>query len=83
MTNIPTNSDPTRQCRCCHVVKPATPEFFWRFKRGFNGVDTRCKDCMNTGNKDWKADHRLAKRRASLWSRLNERALEKRTEVTK
>jgi hypothetical protein len=42
----------TKVCSYCHTTLPRTPEFFYRYKNGRDGLDNRCKSCDNTKTKN-------------------------------
>ena len=49
---------PMKRCRKCGIEYPATPEYFFRAKRGKYGVSSWCKGCKTAANRAWYEDHK-------------------------
>lgn len=43
---------PRKFCTVCHIEKEATPEFFHRDKRAYDGLMSSCKECENKASRN-------------------------------
>lgn len=44
-------------CNSCKEWKPKTIDYFYKSKTGSSGLTSFCKDCINTRNKKYNAEH--------------------------
>lgn len=67
-----TTDVPLKRCSKCHEQYPATAEYFYVDKRRGNRLFARCKLCVNTQTKQWKANNpEKAKAAQNKWRANN------------
>jgi len=58
MTPIVPEPIPIKQCTRCGTSYPATTEFWYRYKRGKDGLQAECKQCQSEYNRQWHEANR-------------------------
>lgn len=66
------HDNPTKACTKCHVVLPATTEYFGKHKLGRNGLHSSCKECERVRARAYRKAHPEKRRKsARKWEESN------------